>query len=239
MPTLEDLRIHLYADGADYDTMLRLATHPYVRGFTTNPSLMRAAGVREYEGFAQTLLAAIPHLPISFEVIGDTYAEMERQARRIATWRPTNVYVKIPVTNSEGLTSFGVIRRLTLTGVCVNVTAVFTLQQVAGLRWVLENGAPAIVSIFAGRIADTGRNPVPLVEAAVELLRPYPNVQVLWASTREVYNIVQADQAGAHIITVTPDILTKLALVGKSLEGYSRETVCQFYHDALKAGYTL
>jgi len=236
--TIEDLRIKLFADGADKAGMLEMARLPYVAGFTTNPTLMRKAGVVDYKTFAREVLQAIPDRPISFEVFSDEFAEMERQARLIAAWGP-NVYVKIPVTNTRSQPSYGLIRRLGEAGIKLNVTAILTLEQVREVAAALAGETPSVVSVFAGRIADTGRDPVPLMAAAVELMRPYPREELLWASPRELLNVFQADAVGCHIITATSDVLKKLALVGKDLAAYSLDTVKMFHDDARQAGYTL
>lgn len=218
--------------------MLELYANPLIRGFTTNPTLMRRAGVADYEGFAHEVLAAIRDRPISFEVFADDFPEMERQAHKIAAWSD-QVYVKIPVTNSRAEPSSDLIRRLSHSGVKVNVTALLAPEQVREVAGALLGGAPACVSVFAGRIADTGRDPVPLMAAAVEVLRPHPQVELIWASPRELLNVFHADSVGCHIITVTSDVLRKLSLVGKDLRDYSLETVQMFRNDALKAGYLL
>jgi transaldolase len=236
--TIQDLRIKLFADGADKAGMLDMARLPYVAGFTTNPTLMRKAGVVDYKAFAREVLQAIPDRPISFEVLSDEFAEMERQARLIATWG-ANVYVKIPVTNTRSQPSYGLIRRLSEAGIKLNVTAILTLEQVRAVAAALAGETPSVVSVFAGRIADTGRDPVPLMAAAVELLRPYPREELLWASPRELLNVFQADALGCHIITATNDVLKKLTLVGKDLAAYSLDTVKMFHDDARQAGYTL
>ncbi|PYO56584.1 MAG: transaldolase [Candidatus Rokuibacteriota bacterium] len=212
--------------------------HPLVKGFTTNPTLMRKAGVADYRAFAHDILREIPDRPTSFEVFSDGFGEMERQAREIARWGD-NVYVKIPVTNTLGESSEAVIRTLARAEVKLNVTALLALDQVRVVGAALGGGPPACVSVFAGRVADTGRDPVPLMAAAVELLRPYPNIELIWASPRELLNIFQADAIGCHIITATNDILAKLHLVGKDLHEYSLDTVKMFRDDALKAGFTL
>jgi transaldolase len=230
--------VKLYADGADKGDMLELYANPLIRGFTTNPTLMRKAGVADYETFAHEVLGVIPDRPISFEVFDDEFPEMERQAHRIAGWSD-HVYVKIPVTNSRAESSLELIRRLSLSGVKVNVTALLALDQVGEVAGALAGGAPACVSVFAGRIADTGRDPVPLMAAAVDILRPHPQVELIWASPRELLNIFHADSIGCHIITVTSDVLRKLCLVGKDLHDYSLETVRMFRNDALKVGYRL
>jgi transaldolase len=233
-----DLHIDIFADSADLATMLTLARTTTVRGFTTNPTLMRKAGVRDYRQFARALVAAIPDRPISFEVIADKFDDMEAQAREIAGWGDL-LYVKIPVTNTRGEPSAELIHRLSHSGVQVNVTAVMSLRQVEEVAGTLAGGAPAIVSVFAGRIADTGRDPVPLVCQAVRVLTAVPLARVLWASPRELLNVFQAEQAGCHIITVTPDILAKLPLIGVDLERLSLDTVRMFRNDAVAAGLAL
>lgn len=235
---LASLRTKIFADGAELESMRALAREPYIKGFTTNPTLMRKAGVSDYRAFAKQVLAAIPDRPISFEVFSDDFDEMERQAREIATWGD-HVYVKIPVTNTGCLPSYDLIKRLSHSGVKVNVTAILTLEQVRDVVAVLKGGAPSNVSVFAGRIADTGRDPVPLMTAAMELLRVEPQAELIWASPRELLNIFQADAIGCHIITVTQDILKKLPLVGKALEDYSLDTVKMFHDDAQAAGFSL
>ena len=231
MDALSRLRVKLFADGADRAEMLALRANPLIRGFTTNPTLMRKAGVTDFEAFARDVLAGIPDLPLSFEVFDDAFPEMERQARKISGWGD-NVYVKIPVTNARGEPATDLICRLSHAGVKVNVTAILSLAQVRDVVRALAGGAPAFVSVFAGRIADTGRDPVPLMAAAVELLGLSPNAELIWASPRELLNVFQADAVGCHIITATTDVLRKLTLVGKDLEEYSLETVQMFHRDA-------
>jgi transaldolase len=235
---LSALKVKIYADGADKTAMLEMYGNPLVSGFTTNPTLMRKSGVSSYSAFAREILRLIPDRPISFEVFADDFAEMERQALEIASWGK-NVVVKIPVTNTRGQSSDDLLRWLAGAGVKLNVTALMTLDQVRRVAAVLGGGPPCKISIFAGRIADTGRDPVPVMAAAVELLRPYPNLELIWASPRELLNIFQADAVGCHIITATTDILKKLNLVGKDLHEFSLETVEMFYEDAQKAGYRL
>jgi transaldolase len=238
MRSTTDLRIRLFADGADKAGMLEMYRNPAIRGFTTNPTLMRKAGVRDYEAFAREVLAAIPDRPISFEVLADEIPEMEQQARAIARWGE-NVYVKIPVTNTRGESSAALVRRLSHDGIKVNVTALLTLDQVRTMTESLAGGAPSNVSVFAGRIADTGRDPVPVMAAAVETLRAAPSAELIWASPRELLNVFQADAVGCHIITATHDILKKLPLVGKDLSQYSLETVEMFCSDARASGFTV
>ena len=235
---LADLRIKIFADGADIPSIAKLAEDPLIKGFTTNPTLMRKAGIADYRAFAHEVLAAIPDRPISFEVFSDEFKEMERQAREIARWGE-NVYVKIPVTNTLGQPSYELIQRLTEAGIKLNVTALLTLDQVREVSAALSGRTPAVISVFAGRIADTGRDPVPLMAEAVELVRPHPNQELLWASPRELLNVFQADAVGCHIITATRDVLEKLTLLGKDLAAYSLETVKMFHEDARRAGYKL
>jgi transaldolase len=232
------LRVKIFADGADKASMLEMYADPRIVGFTTNPTLMRKSGVADYAGFATEILQLIPDRPISFEVFADNFDEMEEQALEIASWSP-NVIVKVPITNTRGEASDDLLERLSTAGVKMNVTALLTLQQVRRVAAILGGGPPSKISVFAGRIADTGRDPVPMMAAAVELLRPYPNLELIWASPRELLNIFQADAIGCHIITVTTDILKKLQLIGKDLDEYSLETVKMFYDDARKAGYRL
>ena len=238
MSSLERLRVKIFADGADLDGIMKMYANPLIRGFTTNPTLMRKAGVTDYEAFARRLLAAIPDRPVSLEVFDDAFDEMERQARAIASWGG-NVNVKIPVTNTRREFSGPLIRRLSAAGVAVNVTAVFTLEQVRRVTECLAADTPAIVSVFAGRVADSGIDPVPLMAEAVRILEARPKAELIWASPRELLNIFQADAIGCHIITVTNDILAKLALVGKDQADYSLETVQMFHRDAAGAGFTI
>ena len=238
MTTLADLRVKLFADGADLDVIARMAANPMIRGFTTNPTLMRKAGVVDYAGFAREVLAIVPDRPVSFEIFTDDFEEMERQAIEIASWGE-NVYVKIPVTNTRAEPSDALIQRLSTAGVKLNVTALLTLEQVARVVDSLAGGVSCFVSVFAGRIADTGRDPVPMMRQAVELLRARPGSELIWASPRELLNVFQADEVGCQIITATADVLAKLALVGKDLDEYSLDTVKMFRHDAESAGYTI
>ena len=237
-PSLDTLRVRIFADGADTRGMLEMSRLPYIAGFTTNPTLMRKAAIADYRAFAREVLAEITDRPISFEVFSDEFREMERQAHEIASWGP-NVYVKVPVTNTRREPACALIRTLAAAGVPLNVTAVMTLSQVREIAAALAGGPPAFVSVFAGRIADTGRDPVPLMAAAVELLRPYPNEQMIWASPREVLNLFHADAVGCDVITMTSDLLKKLTLVGKDLSDFSLETVQMFHDDAARAGYSL
>ncbi|HXK07847.1 MAG TPA: transaldolase [Verrucomicrobiae bacterium] len=238
MKALSQLTTRIFADGADKAAMLELYALPYIKGFTTNPTLMRKAGINDYEWFARDILQAIPDRPISFEVFADDCAEMSRQARRIASWG-SNVYVKIPVTNTKAESSAGLVRQLAQEGIKLNVTAMMPLDQVRDIGAALADGPAACISVFAGRIADTGVDPVPLMAAALEMIRSYPNIELIWASPRELLNIFQADAIGCHIITVTNDILKKLPLVGKDLHEYSLDTVKMFHQDAVSSGFTL
>lgn len=237
-PSIRTLRIKVYADGADTKAMREAAANPLIRGFTTNPTLMRAAGVGDYKAFAHEVLEAIPDRPISFEVFADDFPTMEQQACEIASWGK-NVYVKIPVTNTRGEFTGPLIATLSRAGVKLNVTAIMTLEQVSRVGEALSEAVPAVVSVFAGRIADTGRDPVPHMKEALNILRSRPKAELLWASPRELLNIFQADEIGCHIITVTNDHLKKLSLVGKDLSEYSRDTVVMFYKDAVSAKYDI
>lgn len=235
---LTDLNVKIFADGAELQGMSDLYRLPHIKGFTTNPTLMHKAGITDYRAFAHQVLDAIPDRPISFEVFSDEFDEMERQCRDIATWGP-NVYVKIPVTNTRREPAYDLIHRLSHAKVKLNVTAIMTLEQVREVVNALKGGAPSNVSVFAGRIADTGRDPLPIMSEAIEILSAEPAAELIWASPRELLNIFQADEIGCHIITVTHDILKKLSLVGKDLGEYSLDTVKMFYNDAQKAGFRL
>jgi transaldolase len=238
IPSIDQLSVKIFADGADLAGMLDLYRKPFIKGFTTNPTLMRKSGITDYRAFAREVLAAIPDRPISFEVLSDDIEEMGRQADTIAGWGP-NVYVKVPVTNTHGDSTCALVRALSQRGVKVNVTALLPLEQVRAVVDAVAGGAPACVSVFAGRLADTGIDPVPLMKQAVELLRAAPNAELIWASPRELLNVFHADQIGCHIITVTHDILQKLPLVGRDLHEYSLDTVKMFHRDAEHAGFTL
>ncbi len=231
-------KIKLFADGANLEEMVAAYQQGVIRGFTTNPTLMRKAGVKDYEAFARAALKAIPDLPISFEVFSDDLAGMEREAREIAGWG-ANVYIKIPVTNTKGESTASLVRKLSGEGMRLNVTAILTLDQVRQVCENLAPGTPAIVSVFAGRIADTGRDPVPLMKKAASLVKSRPKAELLWASSRELLNVFQAEASGCHIITATNDLLKKLPLVGKDLGELSLDTVKMFYNDAQAAGYKL
>jgi transaldolase len=232
------LKIDLYADGADVRDMVAARQSGVVKGFTTNPTLMKKSGVTDYEAFAKEALKAVSGMPISFEVFADDFAEMERQARRICTWGGS-VFVKIPITNTKGESAIPLIRRLTSSKIKLNITAILTVQQVKDVVNALDADTPAIVSVFAGRIADTGVDPVPLMKECAGIVNQKPKAQLLWASPRELLNIFQAEQVGCHIITVTSDILKKLSMVGKSLDELSLDTVKMFYNDAAAAGFKL
>ncbi len=230
MNPMDLMRVKIFGDGAELEGMLELYRKPYIKGFTTNPTLMRKAGISDYR--------AIPDRPISFEVFSDDFDEMEQQAREIATWGE-HVYVKIPVTNTRRKPSYDLVRRLSDSGIKVNVTAVMTLEQVDAVARAVCTASPSCVSVFAGRIADTGVDPVPFLKEALSRLAKAPHAELIWASPREVLNIFQANDMGCHIITVTNDILKKLCLVGRNLSDYSLETVKMFYDDACSAGFSL
>jgi transaldolase len=232
------LKVKIFADGADIGDILELAENPLVKGFTTNPTLMRRAGVVDYERFAREVLDVIHEAPVSFEVIADSFDDIARQARKIAGWG-TNVYVKIPITTTSAQSSEALIRDLTDDGLKVNITALTTLEQVDALTLALNPLVPSIVSVFAGRIADTGVDPVPVMEEALKILAPLPEVELLWASPREVLNVVQAEKSGCHIITLTHDLLRKLDGVGRDLAQVSLDIVTMFYDDALRSGLNL
>lgn len=238
MPSVNQLKVKIFADGADKAGMLDMYKNPHVKGFTTNPSLMRKAGVTDYEAAARDIIKAIPDRSISFEVFADDFAEMERQARRITTWGK-HVSVKIPITNTKTESALPLVRKLSQDGIALNVTALFTLEQVQGVVDAVKGGAPCFVSVFAGRIADTGIDPVPIMAESVKRLREAPNTALIWASPRELLNIFQADEIGCQVITVTNDIIKKLSLVGKDMNEYSLETVKMFYDDGKAAGYKL
>ena len=237
-PSIDRLRVKIFADGADLNGIRFMAADRRIAGFTTNPTLMRAAGVADYRVFAREVLQIVADRPVSFEVFADDFPTMEAQAREIASWG-RNVYVKIPVSNTGGTSAAPLIARLSRAGVKVNVTAVMTLEQVSEACIALAERVPAVISVFAGRIADTGRDPVPHMAEALRLLERRPKAELLWASPRELLNVFQADHIGCHIITVTPDVLKKLALVGKDLGAYSRETVAMFHRDAVAANFAI
>ncbi|OGG55276.1 transaldolase [Candidatus Kaiserbacteria bacterium RIFCSPHIGHO2_02_FULL_49_11] len=238
MSNMKNLHVKLFADGADLKGMKEMAANPMIRGFTTNPTLMRNAGIVDYKLFARQVLDAIPDKPVSFEVFADDFDAMEEQALEIASWGQ-NVNVKIPVTNTRGESSGALIERLSRAGVKLNVTALLTLEQVKTVIKRLAAETPAFISVFAGRVADTGLDPVPMMAEAVRIMKEKPKAELIWASPRELLNVFQADSVGCHIITATNDILKKLSLVGKDLNSYSLDTVKMFYNDALAAGYRI
>jgi transaldolase len=241
MPTvkkLHHLKIKIFADGAEKASMVSLAKDPLIKGLTTNPTLMRKAGITDYAGFAKEVLAEIKDKPISFEVFSDDFDEMERQARIIASWAD-NIYVKIPIMNTKRKPSYALIKKLSNDGIKLNVTAMFTLDQVKKTKAALRKDVPAIISVFAGRIADTGVDPVPMMKEAKKILKDNPNFELLWASPRELLNIFHAEEAGSDIITVTPDVLKKAENIGLDHEEFSLQTVKMFYDDGQKVGYTL
>ena len=238
MKKIEELKVQIFADGADKAGMLEMYEKHYIKGLTTNPTLMKKVGITDYRAFCKDILTSIKDKPLSFEVFSDDFAEMERQAMEIVSWGE-NVYVKIPVSNTKQETCYKLVKKLAARKVKMNVTAIMTLTQVRDVVASLNPHVPSYVSIFAGRIADTGRDPVPLMAAAVEQLKVAPAAELIWASPRELLNIFQADQIGCQVITVTNDILKKLSLVGYDLNEYSLDTVKMFYNDAIAAGFTL
>jgi transaldolase len=235
---LDSMTTRIFADGADLDSIFALASHPRISGFTTNPTLMREAGLNDYGAFARRILDNVTEHPVSFEVIADDLEEMLRQAKVISDWG-NNVYTKIPVSTTRGESTAHIVRALSQSGVKVNVTAIFTLSQLEPIVEALTDGAPAFVSIFAGRIADAGVDPIPIVASAVDILKRFPQIEVIWASTREILNLVQANSVGCQIITMSPEVLKKLDQVGRDLSDYSLETVKMFHRDALAAGLTI
>lgn len=239
MATFTAPRVKIYSDGADRNSLLEMNANPQIQGMTTNPTLMKKAGVKDYRSFCKDILTQIKTKPISFEVFSDDFSEMKRQGQEIASWG-SNVYVKIPITNTEGQSSLSLIREMAQSGVKLNVTAILTLDQVFQTCQALKGGAPSIVSVFAGRIADTGRDPIPMMRAALEICRSFDRkIELLWASTREALNIVQAEEAGCDIITVPFDIIRKIPMFGKDLSQLSLETVKMFKKDAEEAGFHL
>jgi len=238
MPSVKELKVKIFADGADLAAMTELSKRPCISGLTTNPTLMRKAGITDYRAFAAQVVAAIKDKPVSFEVFSDEFDEMHRQAIEIKGWAK-NVYAKIPVTNTRAEPAYDLIARLAQAKVNLNVTAIMTVEQVRRVSAALGSHAPCNISVFAGRIADTGRDPIPLLKECLEIMRPHPNQELIWASPRELLNIFQADQIGCHIITVTHDMLKKLDLVNKDLAAYSLDTVKMFYDDAKAAGFKL
>ena len=238
MKKIEDLKVKIFSDGADKEDMLDMASKTFIRGLTTNPTLMKKAGIKDYEAFAKDILSTIKEKPISFEVFSDDFDEMEKQAMKITSWAD-NVYVKIPVTNTKKESSKELIKRLVEKKVKLNITAIMTLEQVKTVVSVLNDNVPSIISVFAGRIADTGKDPIPLMKECLTEMKINPKSELLWASPRELLNIIQADQIGCHIITVTKDVIKKLKLVNYDLEDYSLDTVKIFYKDAVDAGFKI
>ncbi len=238
MTNLKSLKVKLFADGADLAGIKEMAANANIAGFTTNPTLMRKAGITDYKAFALKVLKIVPDRPVSFEVFADDFPTMEKQALEIASWGK-HVNVKIPVTNTKGEFCGPLVKRLSDQGVQLNITAVMTMDQVEKITEQLSLNTPAIISIFAGRIADTGRDPVPIMAQAVKIMQSKPKAELIWASPRELLNIFQADEVGCHIITATNDILKKLQLIGKDLNAFSLETVEMFYKDAQAAGFSI
>ena len=234
--SLQDLKVKIFADGADLDTMFAMYEKPYIKGLTTNPTLMRKAGIKNYKAFAKDVLEVVKHKPISFEVFSDDFDKMILQAQEIASWG-NNVNVKIPITNTHGKETLMVIKYLSDRGVTLNVTAIMTVAQVQAVVNIINPTANAFISIFAGRIADTGRDPIPIMRDSLNLMKAAPNAELIWASPRELLNVVQADVIGCHVITATTEILNKLDLIGKDLSQYSLETVKMFKQDAESSGY--
>lgn len=238
MKKVEQLKVKIFADGADKAGMLEMYEKPFVKGLTTNPTLMKKAGITDYRAFCKDILTSIKDKPLSFEVFSDDFSEMERQALEIASWGE-NVYVKIPVTNTKQEACYELVKRLAAKKVKLNVTALMTLDQVSDVVASLDPNVPSYVSVFAGRVADTGYDPLPMMAKAVDILKAAPASELIWASPRELLNIFQADDIGCHVITVTNDILKKLSLVGYDLDQYSLDTVKMFYKDAVDAGFKL
>ena len=236
--SIDQLKVKIFADGADKAGMLEMYSKPFIKGLTTNPTLMKKAGISNYAAFCKEILQEIKDKPLSFEVFSDDFSDMDSQAQEIASWGE-NVYVKIPITNTKRETCYALVKKLAQSGIKLNVTAMMTLDQVRAVSQVLNPAIPSYVSVFAGRIADTGVDPVPLMTEAVNILRPNSNAELIWASPRELLNIFQANQVGCHVITVTNDVLKKLSLVGYDLDEYSLDTVKMFHQDAVQAGYSL
>ena len=238
MKTVEQLKVKIFADGADKAGMLEMYEKSFIKGLTTNPTLMKKAGITDYRAFCKDILTSIKDKPLSFEVFSDDFSEMERQALEIASWGE-NVYVKIPVTNTKQVACYDLVKGLAAKKVKLNVTAIMTLDQVKNVVASLDPHVPSYVSVFAGRVADTGYDPLPMMAQSVDLLKAAPASELIWASPRELLNIFQADDIGCHVITVTNDILKKLSLVGYDLDQYSLDTVKMFYKDAIEAGFKL
>jgi transaldolase len=235
---VDQFNVRLFADGADLDGMLEMARKPYIAGLTTNPTLMKKSGITNYEKFAAEVLERITDKPISFEIFSDDLTEMLVQARKINSWAE-NVYVKVPVTNTKRESTSGVIKILSSEGIKLNVTALMTADQVREVLKALDPKVQSFISVFAGRIADTGRDPLPVMKESLSIMAEYSNTELIWASPRELLNLIQANEIGCHVITATSDILKKIDLIGKDLDDYSLETVQMFYHDALTAGYKI
>ena len=238
MKKIEDLKIKIFSDGADKKDMLEMNSNTFIKGLTTNPTLMKKAGIKDYETFAKDILSTIKEKPISFEVFSDDFDDMEKQAMEIASWA-ANVYVKIPITNTKKESSKELVQRLAKKKVKLNITAIMTLDQVKTVLSVLDNKVPSVISVFAGRIADTGKDPIPLMKECLKEMKINPKSELLWASPRELLNIIQADQIGCHIITVTKDIIKKLQFIDYDLKDYSLDTVKIFYKDAVDAGFKI
>ena len=237
MPSVKELKIKIFADGANVTEMKKVYSEGIVKGFTTNPTLMKKDGVKDYVAFAKDVLSEIKDMPISFEVFTDDFESMERQAREIGSWGD-NVFIKIPITNTKGEPSYELIKKLSDDGMKLNITAILTLEQIENVSKNINEKTPAIVSLFAGRIADTGRDPIPYIKESLNILKGNSNAELLWASSRELLNIFQAEECGCHIITVTNDLLKKLQMVNKDLKELSLDTVKMFYNDASSAGYS-
>ena len=235
---MDNLNIEIYADGADLNSFMELNSKNFAKGFTTNPSLMKKSGIQDYSGFAKDLLSKIKDKPISFEVFADDFTSMRSQAKKINSWG-RNVFVKIPITNTKGQSTSELVQSLNAENIACNVTAIFTIEQVQSIIDVVDDRTPVILSIFAGRIADSGIDPVPIIEKAVNLTKNKKNIKILWASTRELLNIFQANKINCHIITVPNDILKKIDNIGKDQKSFSLETVVDFYNDANAAGYKI
>jgi transaldolase len=238
MKKIETLKVKIFADGADKVGMLEMYQKPFIKGLTTNPTLMNKAGIRDYRSFCKDILLSIKDKPLSFEVFSDDFTEMEKQALEIASWGD-NVYVKIPITNTKSETCYKLIQKLAKEKVKLNITALMTVDQVTEVVNSLDESTPSFISIFAGRIADTGRDPIPIMASALDIMKKNNRSELIWASPRELLNIFQADDIGCHVITVTSDILKKLSLIGYDLEKYSLDTVKMFYNDAVVAGFKL
>ena len=238
MRKLENLNIKIFADGANFENIIKLNSNPLIKGFTTNPTLMKKEGISNYEYFAKKILNIIKIKPISFEVFADEYNEIYKQAQEISSWG-SNVNVKIPITYTNGESTFELVRSLSQIGVICNITAIFTIEKLKKILEAIDSKTPAILSVFAGRVADTGVDPVPIIKEAVNLARSKPKVEILWASPREILNIFQAEDSGCHIITVAHEILDKLKIINKNLEDFSLETVSMFHKDAKNAGYKI